>query len=215
MKKRRISDAYEAWWFLYYHPKLRCRRRAEVKPEEADRLEAEGFIVTRDQRAEVPPGEEGKWWDRQLRKDADGKTYAGGKCWREYRHLSHLAVRENLEIHYAKVSTPGGHGRVDIKDRANNKYVECWLEFGQMKHGYAYSGREKPSADYDVETMLHGWHDPDLDSGGPTFDDALVMLAKKVLKKFGDYKEERESARCPKDCADCRDIGVVKRPRKK
>lgn len=35
-----------------------------------------------------------------------------------------------------------------------------------------------------------GWvitHDPDLDSGGSTFEEAIIELATLVLKKYGDY----------------------------
>src|SRR5271157_4188554 len=155
MKKHKITNAYEAWWFLYEHPKLKLPERNEVSPEEAAKLEAEGFWITRD---------------------------VGGKCYRMYRHLHRHALEENLSIHYAKTNKPGGHGRV-VDDKSKNKHVECWLEFGPMEYGYMYSGGAEPNGDYDDETMRQHYHDTDLDTGGTTFDEALVRLAKLARKK--------------------------------
>lgn len=76
-KKRyhKLSNAYDAWWFLYYHPKLQRMIRNEVKPKEADKLEKAGFLISRDR---------------------------GGKCYQYMRHMTVAAVEENLSIHYAK-----------------------------------------------------------------------------------------------------------------
>ena len=41
--------------------------------------------------------------------------------------------------------------------------------------------------DWDTETMLQTIHDIRLDTGAPTFDEALVKLAKLVKKHYGDY----------------------------
>jgi hypothetical protein len=183
-KKHKITNAYEAWWFMYEHPKLKLSERHEVTPEEAAKLEAEGFWITRD---------------------------VGGKCYRMYRHLHRHALEENLSIHYAKTNKPGGHGRVD-DDQSKNKHVECWLEFGPLEYGYAYSGGKEPMADWDTETVRHHYHDIDLDTGGATFDEGLIRLAKNVRKKYGDYEElnypESRDTDCGKpECADCKDIG--------
>jgi hypothetical protein len=108
----RIGSAYDAWWFLYYHPKFCLRARNEISREKADDLEKRGFIVTRD-RAGDAPGE-------------------GGKCWREWRHLLRHAIEENLSIFYAKVDASG-----KVNDDASlNTVPECWLEFGSMEYGY-------------------------------------------------------------------------------
>lgn len=74
-KKHKINDAYDAWWFLYYHPKLQRRSRTPVEAVEARKLKRQGFIITKDR---------------------------SGKFWREYRHNTVPAVVENLDIHYAK-----------------------------------------------------------------------------------------------------------------
>jgi hypothetical protein len=179
----KISNAYDAWWFIFEHPKLMLEERNEIAPEEAAKLEAKGFWVTRD---------------------------VGGKCYRMYRHLMRHALDENLDIFYTKVNAPGGHARVD-DDPKKNKYVEVWLEFGQLAYGYLYSGSAEPAGDWDTETALLHYHDTDFDCGGPTFDEALVNLAKKVRKKFGDYRpdpeQRRQNGKCGKPtCADCDDI---------
>jgi hypothetical protein len=178
--KRKIRNAYDAYWFLYYHPKLNVMERTEVTPEEADKMEKEGYLITRD---------------------------TGGKCYRLWRHLHRRALQDNLDIFYTKTNKPGGHGRVD-KDKSKNKYVECWLEFGPLYYGYAYSGGKEPMAEWDNQTMLHHSHDIYLDTGGSTFDEGLVNLAKNVLKRYGDYSEklaEDGSRRwCGKPvCGDC------------
>ncbi len=176
----KITNAYEAWWFIYEHPAMRLPERNEVTPEEAAKLEAEGFWITRD---------------------------VGGKCYRMWRHLHRHALDENLSIHYAKTNKPGGHGRVDDDDR-KNKHIECWLEFGPLAYGYMYSGGSEPNGEHDTETMRHLYHDVDLDTGGTTFDEALIRLAKNVRKKYGDYEEraDRIGNECGKpECADCKE----------
>jgi hypothetical protein len=180
MKKHKITNAYEAWHFLYEHPKLKLPERNQVTSKKADKLEAEGFWVTRD---------------------------VGGKCYRMWRHLHRHALEENLIIHYAKVN---GRGRVG-DDESKNKHIECWLEFGPLEYGYAYSGGKEPS-DWDTETTRHHFHDIDLDTGAATFDEALVRLAKLVRKKYGDYEDKvwpaSRNQYCGKpECADCKEIG--------
>jgi len=173
----RISNAYDAWWFAYYHPKLNCRERTEVTPEEADKMEAGGFIITRDK---------------------------GGKCYREWRHLYRHATEENLSIHYSKVDK---RRRVN-DDATKNANVECWLEFGPLEYGYMAGGQY----DWDTETGLLHYHDTDLDCGAKTFDEALVILAKLIRKKYGDWKEmdykTGRSKECGKvvPCADCQEL---------
>jgi hypothetical protein len=185
-KKRhhKITNAYEAWWFIYSHPAFMLQERHEVTPEEADKLKAEGYLISKD---------------------------VGGKCYKMCRHLHRHALDVNLSIFYTKTNKPGGHGTVD-DDGSKNKFVEVWLEFGPLGYGYAYSGGEKPMADWDTETTMHHYHDVDLDTGGTTFDDGLVRLARNVRKHYGDYKEktsaDQRRSECGKpECADCKAIG--------
>src|SRR5574337_242611 len=220
-KYHKIANAWDAYWFLWGHPKLNVRERVEIAPDEADRMEKEGFLITRDQLVRIDPGKEDQWWANDptvhTRK---GALYAGGKCYREWRHLFRRAIDVNLDIFYAKTNKPGGHGRVD-DDKGKNKYIECWLEFGPIYYGYSYSGGEEPQGEWDTQTYLMHSQDPDLDTGGSTFDEGLIRLARNVMRKYGDYNPEagEDGSRryCGKPvCADCRDIGALsKRQQKK
>jgi hypothetical protein len=75
-------------------------------------------------------------------------------------------------------------GRVD-KDESRNTKSAVWLELGPMQWGY----NSKPEWEK-CRAYLQHTHDIDLDCGGATFDEALVKLAKKVKKKYGDFKSE-------------------------
>jgi hypothetical protein len=122
----------------------------------------------------------------------------GGKVWREWRHNTVPAIIENLDIHYAKTD-----GRRVNKDHAKNINVECWLEFGSVEYGYMTG--DKDPADWDAETHQQNYHDWKLDTGGPTFDAALVKLAKNVLKVYGDYRPRNHADKCGRPCGDCRE----------
>ena len=123
-----------------------------------------------------------------------------GKCYRVWRHQFECALDSNLDIFYAKVDK---HGVVN-KNKKKNKIIQCWLEFGPLQYGFVYSGTDKPLYEEDDTTMLHHVHDPKLDTGGSTFDEALVLLAKNVLKHYGDYSEKTS---CNKSkCADCKEV---------
>ena len=133
----------------------------------------------------------------------------GGKCWREWRHMHRHAIETNLSIFYAKVNAKG-----KVNDNpALNIRQECWLEFGSVEWGYA--------SEWHNDTDLMEFHDINLDCGGRTFDEALVNLAKLVLKKYGDYRDRKgREGPCGKPvCADCvesqgvgqEDVGEAKR----
>lgn len=178
--KRKIANTHDAYWFLHGHPKLNVQERSEVTPEKCDEYEKKGHLVSRD---------------------------TGGKCYRYFRHARRHAIDCNLDIFYTKTNKPGGHGRVD-KDTSKNKHIECWLEFGPISYGYAYSGGEEPMGEWDTETRLLEGHDYRLDSGGETFDEGLIRLAKLVRKHYGDYDsklaDEGSTHWCGKPvCPDC------------
>jgi hypothetical protein len=172
MAKRyhKISNAYDAWWFLYYHPKFQRMIRNPITPKRADKMEAAGFLVSRDR---------------------------SGKCYWYMRHMPVPAITENLSVHYAKTD-----GRRVTNDSKKNVNVECWLEFGSVEYGYMAG---EINADWDVNTGELNYHDWKLDCGGKTFDEALVKLARLVLRNYGDYKpKEGRSGKCgPSPCADC------------
>jgi len=183
----KIANAYDAFWFLREHPKLQRMERSEITPAEADELEAKHYLIQRD---------------------------PDGKCYRYWRHCTVAAIEENLDIFYTKTNKPGGHGRID-DDRSKNKYVECWLEFGPVYYGFAASGARSTSEkyyqefykDWDKTTIKLSSHDIDLDTGGSTFDEALVNLAKNVRKHYGDYKPSKDGYwKCGRPCGECIDM---------
>jgi hypothetical protein len=126
-----------------------------------------------------------------------------GKYYRVWRHQFECALDSNLDIFYAKVDKKGFVN----KDKKKNKIIQCWLEFGPLQYGFVYSGTDKPQFKEDDTTMLHHVHDSKLDTGGPTFDEGLVLLAKNVLKYYGDYGKEPP---CNKSqCADCKEVKAM------
>lgn len=165
----KIENAYDAWWFLYNHPKFCLPVRVEVRDAEHAKtfLGKEKFL-----------GRKIFW---TIKKDK------GGNLWAYSRSYNH-AVQSNLDIHYTKTDSPGGHGTVS-KDKSENKHIECWLEFGPERYGYSEEWQWKE--DKQREQVLN-YHDVDLDTGGTTFDEALINLARNVLKKYGDYKRGRD-----------------------
>ena len=145
-------------------------------------------------------------WEAEIMK-AQGylvTTDKNGQNWREWRHLHRHAVEENLGIHYAKVDCTGN---VNEDDRVNVN-VGCWLELGRMEWRY-------PS-EWHKATSLLNFHDVCLDCSGKTFDEALVKLARKVRRLYGDYREgKRREGPCGKPCADCEELKTFKRKRMK
>jgi hypothetical protein len=83
------------------------------------------------------------------------------------------ALPVNLSIFYAKVDKRGWQN----DDQFLNLYPECWLEFGKIKQGVQ-----------DGHLSVINYHDIRLDCGAPTFDAALVKLARLVRKHYRDYK---------------------------
>jgi hypothetical protein len=104
--------------------------------------------------------------------------------WRVWKPLGRNAINHNMDIHYAAVDAKG---RVN-DDESKNIFRACWLEFGQMKWGYHSVEFETGDGQTAREYVIHE-HDIDLDCGGKTFDEALVKLARLVMKKYGDYQK--------------------------
>jgi hypothetical protein len=74
-------------------------------------------------------------------------------------------------------------GRIS-RNKKENKFLECWLEFGPI----AYPTQEEFTDSYRLRPdQFETTHDPALDCGGKTFDEAIVKLAKLVRKKYGNY----------------------------
>ncbi len=75
-----IANAYDAFWFIFSHPNFGLRERTRITAQQADKLESEGYLVTRDR---------------------------GGQCWREWRHVIRHAICTNLDISYVKDEESG------------------------------------------------------------------------------------------------------------
>lgn len=189
-KKREILFAHQAYWFLYGHPAMRLRYRAPVDEPESQFWKDHGDMV----------------------KCENGVYYA------EHRHSHTHAIEKNLDIFYARVDETGTIN----DDETKNRYTEVWLEFGPIIYEsdqkreinqhrleeakeYGWEAREDAilPEDYTKVTSQHDWK---LDCGAPTFDEALVKLANKVLKEYGDYQDDEDEEKAcggPEKCADC------------
>jgi hypothetical protein len=177
MKKFRqrhsIRNAYEAYWFLHEHPKFQRKERGPLEPDEVEEAKKpakkpkDGDVI-------------GKIMGR--RKGFRIVKDKGGNFWREWS-ITVPALVENLNIHYTAVDE---HRRVS-DDASKNQFSEVWLEFGQVLWGHHADGATWRGTERAYK--MH-YHDVDLDCGAPTFDEALVKLAKKVKKKYGDFISE-------------------------
>jgi hypothetical protein len=173
-KRRRIVTAYDAWWFLHEHPKFIRKERNPLEPDEVEEARKPAPKPKDDDRI-------GKMIGR--RKGFRVVKDKGGNFWKEWPTLTIPAVAENLDIHYARVDK---HGRIN-DDGSQNLFTECWLEFGQVLYGHHGDGQKWRGTERAYK--MH-YHDVDLDCGAPTFDEALIKLAKRVQKKYGDYPVE-------------------------
>jgi hypothetical protein len=153
-----INNAYDAYWFLYHHPKS-----VNVDPKHplVDTSEYEH------------PGIKGLTSARSGKKrDTEFK-----KAFAEHRTTMEWKGQfiYNLDIHYAKVDP---ETRRIEDDQSKNTVIEVWLETG-------------PAMWEDLANQyISNTHDTSLDCGGPTFDEALIVLANKVKEKYGDYEHE-------------------------
>ena len=148
----KIATAYDAYWFLYEHPKMQCR---------------EALILTAEHSAVLDKGE-------RIRTVKDEMPWLPDATYqiREFK-FTRRALDMNLDVFYTKV---------DEKRRVNddpkkNKFVACWLEFGTIRQAVTNG-----------ELHIQTYHDIKLDCGAPTFDEALVKLARLVRKHYGDFK---------------------------
>lgn len=151
----RIKNAYDAYWFIYNHPRyIVYERSPRLEEEEATTLRNEGVRITEFE-------------------CEDGSIY-----YQQEMYVTRHAIQDNLDISYAKVDDTG---RIN-DNTSRNVNIECWLEFGEEQWTQSYR-----DIWFDEPTLIP-CHDCDLDCGGATFDDALIILAKKIKKLYGDYK---------------------------
>ena len=161
--KHIIRNAYDAYWFLWGHPKLNCRE-GKLLETRADLALAKKWCKEKHGGKIITIRDCAEWAEKKTQ-----KLY-------EFRLKRH-AIETNLDIHYAKVNSKG---RVD-DDPNENVNIEVWLEFGANVHRLQ-----------DGQYMLTGEHDIRLDCGAPSFDEALVKLAHAVRRYYGDYKRGDE-----------------------
>jgi hypothetical protein len=159
-----IQDAYSAYRFLKKHPQFIRYERIAITEREAEHFRSRrgAYRLVKD--------EGGNYWE---------ECYKGGEV---------HAFDENLDIYYTKTDAPGGHGHVN-DDKSKNIYTECWLEIGQVDWGYSgeWEWKEEHKRCYPIPC-----HDYELDTGGTTFDEALINLANNVLKKYGPIPQNPE-----------------------
>jgi hypothetical protein len=112
-------------------------------------------------------------------------TDPNGNYWRVWpKSLDWHVIGHNLDIHYTLVDA---RGRVN-DDKSKNRFQACWLEFGPIEWGYHAPEFETGDGQTAREYRMN-YHDTDLDCGGKTFDEALIKLARLVMKKYGDYSK--------------------------
>lgn len=158
--QHQLRTAFQAFHFLLDHPKLCVPSRHEITQAEYVKLRRSGISVSKDR---------------------------CGKCYKMTHELPITALETNLDVWYTKTN---GKGRIE-DDKTRNIHDECWLEFGELKYDYhTHDPKTNRPYDWDKETSLIHYHDPRLDCGGPTFDEALVKLARLVRKYYGDYRAD-------------------------
>ena len=159
MKKRKIKTAYQAYWFLYEHPKLSVPERRKITGREAAKSVKAGHVVKRDR-------------NRQQ--------------WEYNKVLFRHAIDVNLDIYYCKTN---GRGRIcedkarNIHEECWLEFGPLKYDYHSFDH------KTKQPYSWDKETTLQHVHDWRLDCGAKTFDRALIKLSRNVLRHYGDYKK--------------------------
>jgi hypothetical protein len=84
-----------------------------------------------------------------------------------------------LDIHVVRVNPKTK--KIEDNDELNTE-TNVWLEFGRFTNYTA----EFPDLPEKWERM----HDPNLDTGGKTFEEAIINLARLVKKHYGSYRDQ-------------------------
>lgn len=174
-KTRRFKNAYDAYWFLLDHPKLNAPYVYGAESGTFDALQHPLSTV------EVIAAKKKKTPLFKFRNQKGKFEY-----YKRSMHGDHRSIETNMDIFYANVDKTGTIN----DDKKQNKFFECWLEIGpyewtksykeNIAHGGFWEGEEN-------RPHLINYHDWTLDCGAPTFDAALIILARKVQKKYGNY----------------------------
>jgi len=159
--KHIIRNAYDAYWFIHNHPAFQINYRSEDTITDIDKLKK-----------------------LSIENKLDTFTLKNGqKLYYEIFDFKKHALNSNLDICYSKVDKTH---KIN-KDLSLNNTIEVWLEFGP----YQWLAEESAEFGWPVSGCITSLHDIDLDCGGPTFDDALIILARLIKKKYGDYTESK------------------------
>lgn len=158
-----IRTAHDAFWYLYSHPRFCMEEISLIAVKNPSRRDEKNIF--------------------------EFKHEDGSSSYYKLMGLKKRAIETNLDIFYTKVNLKGV---VDDNPRKNTR-IECWLEFGEYRRTMSESennlhGLSDPNdftLPYPKPHVLN-YHDPKLDVGAPTFDEALVKLAQKVRKVYGD-----------------------------
>lgn len=117
--------------------------------------------------------------ERRLGHDVTEFVCQDGSIYYQVLHnLTVHAINENLSVDYQKVDDTGYVN----KDRSKNTNIECWLEFGP------YHWTKNFQEMWHDEPVRMPAHDYRLDCGAPTFDEAIIKLARLVKRHYGDYE---------------------------
>lgn len=103
------------------------------------------------------------------------------------------SFQQSLDIFVADVDPATGqqvHTGHD-EDRSRNTAVRIWLECGSWGEGreMTLDSEERLNPGLSAGEGMH-YYDPDLDSEGDTFEEAIIALAIKVKERYGDYKQD-------------------------
>lgn len=92
-------------------------------------------------------------------------------AWTDYFNTSYFEVSLNIDVVKVNPET----NEIDDDSKKNTK-VQVWLECGD------------PILDENNRWQGDCSHDPKLDVGGDTFEEAIIKLSELVKKEYGDYK---------------------------
>jgi len=109
----------------------------------------------------------------------------------------------HIDIFVAKVNPITGE--VD-DDKSLNTKTEVWLECGpHISHAQLVKDGDEAAEHYPFGTPSH---DTDLDCGAETYEQAIVILAKAIFDKYGDYDPDLIDPRLLKHAKDLDDIFI-------
>lgn len=117
-----------------------------------------------------------------------GKVGAPYSCFAEYLYVMVVKVdpqTKRIETKYNPNWKRNGKGK-DRFDKARNTETNVWVEWGPYTEGSRCGGANVPEGQ---EVTGSSSHDPRCDTGGATFEEAIVNLAHNVYVLYGGQVE--------------------------